>query len=130
MSFKAIGEKCEGYLVPIEDIQILFNIRRVYYVYNTPKDIARGFHAHKELEQILICINGSVVINCEDVEGRKEQYILNNPALGLYIGRMIWHTMEQFSDGAILLVLASDLYNEEDYIRDYVEFKNRCNRGE
>lgn len=107
---------------------IPFEIKRVYYIYNlnNPKAI-RGKHAHKQLEQVLFCIAGSCEIGIDD--GTTEQTVtLDNPHLGIYLGTELWHTMKNFSPGCILLVLASDFYSENDYLRDYDEFKSYLNR--
>ncbi|MBC2580268.1 FdtA/QdtA family cupin domain-containing protein [Clostridium sp. DJ247] len=120
-----------GVLVAIEQIKnIPFDIRRIYYMYNVDKNISRGFHAHKTLEQVLICINGRCKILLDN--GReKETLVLDKKNLGLHIGPGIWREMFQFSKDAILLVLASDYYDENDYIRNYEEFlKFVCKQGE
>ncbi len=119
-----------GNLIPIESSQnvfwggkgIPFLIKRVYYIYNVPSDIRRGFHAHINLHQVLICIHGSVNILTKTPFEEKTT-ILNNPMKGLYIGPMIWREMYDFSDDAVLLVLASEHYSESDYIRDYSKFE-------
>lgn len=107
-----------GSLTPIEELKdIPFDIKRVYYITKVPKDISRGFHAHRKLHQVLICLNGSVKIKVKTTK-EEEEVILDDPAIGLYIGPYVWREMYNFSDGAVLLVLASDYYNEEDYIRN------------
>ncbi len=115
-----------GHLTPIEsECDIPFSICRIYYITHVPNDTIRGFHAHRKLEQVLICPNGSVKIRVKTPF--EEQVIeLNDPALGLYIGPMIWREMFDFSDGAVLLVLASEHYNENDYLRDYANYKNEA----
>jgi len=105
---------------------IPFPIKRVYYMYDTKSNVTRGKHAHKSLEQILICVCGSVKITIDNGY-EKEVVLLDNPAEGLYIGKNMWHDMFDFSADATLLVLASDLYDENDYIRDYDEFLERIN---
>ncbi|MBA7497337.1 TDP-4-oxo-6-deoxy-alpha-D-glucose-3,4-oxoisomerase [subsurface metagenome] len=122
INFKKIGNNDVGFLTSLEENrEIPFNIRRVYYVYNVPKEIKRGSHAHKRLEQILICMSGSVEIRVDD--GNEKKIIeLNDPNKGLYIGLGVWHEMYDFSKSAVLLVLASEHYNESDYVRDYEEF--------
>lgn len=108
-----------GNLVPVEaNDSVPFDIKRVYYIYNVEQDVRRGFHSHVNLEQVLICVSGSVKIL---VKTPKEEQIvkLDNPQEGLYIGPMIWREMYDFSQDAVLLVLASDHYKVEDYIRDY-----------
>ena len=111
-----------GKLVAVETgKEIPFPIRRVYYIYDTKTDVARGFHAHKKLEQILICMHGSCKIR---LDNGKEQTVvaLSDPAEGLYIGHAMWREMFDFSPDAVLVVLASELYDESDYIRNYDEF--------
>ena len=122
INFKKIGNSDVGFLTALEGNRgIPFNIRRVYYIYNVPKEIKRGFHAHKKLEQVLISINGNIKIKVDD--GKEKKIIkLNNPNKGLYIGPSVWHEMYDFDRSAVLLVLASEYYNEGDYIRDYEEF--------
>ena len=111
-----------GMLVALEEYKdIPFEIKRVYYMYDTKKDVHRGFHAHKSLEQILICIHGSCKI-LMDNGTEKKVVSLEKPYEGLYISNSIWREMYDFSPDAVLLVLASDVYREEDYIRDYDEF--------
>ena len=120
-SFKRITDG-RGSLTPIEyDSDIPFDIKRIYYIYGVNDGIRRGFHSHKDLEQILIAISGSIKIL---VKNHKEEEIieLNDPSKGLYIGPMIWREMYDFSEGAVLLVLASRKYDENDYIRDYDQY--------
>lgn len=111
-----------GQLVALEEFQdIPFDIRRVYYIYDTKAGVRRGFHAHKNLEQILICVNGSCKIHLDN--GREtEEVLLDKPYEGLYIANDMWREMYDFTPGAVLLVLASQLYDESDYIRDYDKF--------
>lgn len=117
-------EDVRGSLVAIEQMKhIPFAIKRVYYIYNV-SDIPRGFHAHKNLQQVLICVNGSCQVTLDD--GKQVQKILlNQPNKGLFIDKMIWREMDQFSHDCILLVLASEGYDESDYIRHYGEFMER-----
>ena len=113
-----------GQLVSLEEmVDIPFKIKRVYYMYDTGEGVHRGYHAHKSLEQILICIHGSCKIKLDD---GKEQKIVNleKPYEGVYVSNNMWREMYDFSSDAVLLVLASDYYKEEDYIRDYEEFLN------
>lgn len=122
INFKKIGNSNVGFLIALEgNRQIPFDIKRIYYIHNVPKEIKRGFHAHKRLEQVLICVNGNVKIKADD--GNEKKIIeLNNPNKGLYIGPGVWHEMYDFTQNSVLLVLASDYYDESDYIRDYAEF--------
>ena len=100
---------------------IPFPIRRVYYIYDVQGDSRRGFHAHKNLQQVLICIHGSCKI-LMDNGSEKEIVPLNSPSEGLLIENNIWREMYDFSPGAVLLVLASQHYDEADYIRNYEDF--------
>ncbi len=111
-----------GRLTALEEWKdIPFNVKRIYYIYDTNLGIRRGYHAHRSLEQILICIHGSCKILLDD-GNRKEIVPLTQPNEGLYIPPGIWREMYDFSTDAVLLVLASELYDESDYIRDYEEF--------
>jgi dTDP-4-dehydrorhamnose 3,5-epimerase-like enzyme len=102
--------------------QIPFNIKRVYWIYKVPVNQKRGGHAHKKTEQVLFCLQGSIRIELDDGI-HKDSIILNNPNIGIFLGRMLWHKMEDFQKNTILLILASDFYKEKDYIRDYNTFK-------
>lgn len=120
-SFQQHGDE-RGQLVALEEfIDIPFTIRRIYYVYDTGEGVRRGYHAHRSLEQILICVHGNCKILLDDGE-KRETVVLDKPYEGLYLSNIIWREMYDFSPDAVLLVLASDLYREEDYIRDYSEF--------
>lgn len=111
-----------GRLVAVEAKRdITFNIERVYYIFGTEDGVARGFHAHRELEQFLICVSGSCCIVMDDGSTR-ESVLLDRPDKGLYIGPMKWHEMHGLTASTVLLVLASDWYQENDYIRDYEQF--------
>ncbi|WP_026887162.1 sugar 3,4-ketoisomerase [Clostridium beijerinckii] len=115
--FLNIGSKY-GNLTPIEGlVDIPFDIKRIYYITKVPQDISRGFHAHRKLHQVLICLNGSVKIKVKSPKEESE-FTLDNSAVGLYIGPYVWREMYDFSEGAVLLVLASDYYDEDDYIRN------------
>ena len=111
-----------GQLVAIEEGKDLpFVIRRVYYIYDTLADVRRGFHAHRNLEQILICVSGSCRIHLDDGHETAE-VTLDKPNEGLYIANDMWREMYDFTEGAVLLVLASEYYDEADYIRNYDAF--------
>ncbi len=99
-----------------------FDIRRVYYLYDVPGGAHRGGHAHKELHQLVIAMAGSFDIILDD-GGKAEKFALNRSYYGLYIPPMTWREVENFSSGAVCLVLASEHYDEADYYRDYGEFK-------
>lgn len=102
-------------------VHLPFDIRRVYYLYNIPVDSERGGHAHKELEQVVFALSGSFRIQVDDGY-QKKIYELRDPRKGLYISRLIWREMTDFSQGAVCMVLASHYYDEADYYRDYGEF--------
>ena len=118
-----------GFLVHLESKQdISFSFKRVYYTYGVKKGIIRGHHAHKALKQLLICVYGVIEIMCDNDE-KKEYTVLDDPAKGLYVGPGIWHTMKWLKDDSVLLVLASEYYDESDYIRDYDEFIRLVKEG-
>ncbi|MBQ8951495.1 MAG: WxcM-like domain-containing protein [Eubacterium sp.] len=111
-----------GMLVALEEMKdIPFTIKRVYYMYDTIEGVRRGFHAHKCLEQILIPIHGSCKVHLDDGTDTAE-VVLDKPFEGLYISNAVWREMYDFSPDAVLMVLASEYYDEKDYIRDYDEF--------
>ncbi len=105
-----------------------FHIARVYYLYNVPVDAERGGHAHRNLHQVIFAISGSFRIVVDDGRERQE-FWLRDPRKGLYVGNMIWHEMDSFSQGAVAMVLASGSYDETDYIRDYDEFLQLVRKG-
>ncbi|MGJ5642323.1 WxcM-like domain-containing protein [Formosa sp. S-31] len=110
-----------GNLAVIEKECIPFEIKRVYYLYDVPSDAFRGGHAHKELFQFLIPLSGSFEVRLKD--GEEERLVsLNKPDKGLLITPGIWREIENFSSGSVCLVLASDVYDEADYIRNFDEF--------
>ncbi len=111
-----------GMLVALEEFSdIPFEIKRVFYMYDTKENVRRGFHAHKSLKQILICIHGSCKILLDN--GTEKKIIsLEKPYEGLYMPHTMWVEMYDFSPDAVLMVLSSDIYREEDYIRDYESF--------
>lgn len=127
--FQSHGDN-RGNLIAIEeDRDIPFKISRVYYMYDTKVEVRRGFHAHKSLEQILICVNGSCKVLLDDGK-EKIEVLLEKPHEGLYVSSGIWREMFDFSDGAVLMVLASEIYDESDYIRNYEEFLAYIKGGE
>jgi len=98
-----------------------FEIKRVYYLYDVPGGATRAGHSHKSLEQFMIAMSGSFDVELDDGRARKK-YHLNRSNYGLYIPRMIWREIDNFSSGSVCMVLASDLFDERDYYRDYQEF--------
>lgn len=121
IDFPVLGDD-RGVLVAIEaNRHIPFHIKRVYYIYSTAQGVARGFHAHKTLKQVAICLKGSCRFVMDDGK-KKEEVNLANPVKGLLIDPMQWHEMYDFSEDCILMVLADQLYDESDYVRDYDAF--------
>lgn len=114
-----------GSLIALDKISGLpFDIKRVYYVFDTKPGVARGYHAHKKLHQMAVCLSGSCCMVLDDGVNR-ESIIMNSTSVGIDLPPMLWHEMHDFSADCILLVVASDYYDENDYIRDYLEFR-RC----
>lgn len=111
-----------GGLVAVEGLSdVPFEIRRVYYIFKTEPGVSRGFHAHKELKQLMVCVSGQCDILLDDGKS-KENVTLNSPKNGIIVESMVWRELHNFSDDCVLLVMASDPYSESDYIRDYSEF--------
>lgn len=127
LDFNIMGDD-RGSLIALESYKnIPFDVKRVYYIFDTKQGVARGFHAHKNLTQILICVKGSCRILLDN--GKiKENIILNSPNQGLLIENLIWREMHDFSEDCVLMVLASNYYDESDYIRDYDEFLKEVNK--
>ena len=121
MKLKAIADE-RGKLIALEGGKNLpFEIKRVYYIFDTSPKFDRGGHAHTNLEQLMLCLAGSCEFILDDGKN-KEKVILNSPEVGLYIGKNMWREMKNFSYDCRLVVLASDFYDEREYIRDYDEF--------
>lgn len=121
LTFKTMGDG-RGQLVALEGGRnVPFEIRRVYYLTGMKPGQPRGFHAHRKLQQVAISVAGRCRMVLDDGRSRDETW-LDNPDTGLLIGNMVWREMHDFSDDCVLLVLASELYDEADYIRDYEQF--------
>ncbi len=122
INFKTLGDD-RGSLIAIEEgYNVPFDIKRVYYIFNTQQGVERGFHAHINLKQLAIVVKGSCTFIIDDGKTREEIKI-DNPNQGLLIEGLIWREMKDFSEDCVLLVLASEHYDECDYIRGYQEFK-------
>jgi hypothetical protein len=123
INLPTIIDGSDGKISVADSLQnIPFEIKRVYYIYDLQNlNAIRGKHAHKELEQVIFCINGSFRLGLDDGVD-KEELVINRRNQGIFLGRGLWHTMTSFSKDCVLLVLASDHYKESDYIRDYDEF--------
>ena len=121
IEFESHGDN-RGQLVSLEELKnIPFEIKRVYFMIDTVDTAVRGKHAHKDLQQILICVNGTCKILLDNGKER-EIVVLDKSNIGLYISNNVWREMYDFSKNAVLMVIASDFYNESDYIRDYDDF--------
>ena len=112
----------KGNLTVGENGQTLpFDVKRVYYLYDVPGGESRGAHAHRELEQLIVAASGSFTVTLDDGKCKRSIF-LNRPYQGLYVKPGLWRDLIDFSSGAVAMVLASDIYKIEDYIRDYNEF--------
>tara|TARA_R110002072_G_scaffold13418_7_gene56205 strand:+ start:38703 stop:39116 length:414 start_codon:yes stop_codon:yes gene_type:complete len=107
---------------------IPFDIQRVYYLYDVPGGSERGGHAHKNLKQLIIAMSGSFDVVLDDGFEQK-RYHLNRSHYGLYIDTMVWRELDNFSSGSVSMVLASNKYSEDDYVRDYQEFINHVKKS-
>jgi dTDP-4-dehydrorhamnose 3,5-epimerase-like enzyme len=122
ISFPPLGDD-RGSLVALEVHKTVpFDIKRVYYIFGTQVGVSRGFHAHRRLQQVAVCVTGKCRMVLDDGQ-RREEVWLNSPTKGLLIGDLIWREMHDFSPDCVLLVLASEHYDETDYIRSYEDFK-------
>lgn len=117
-----------GQLIALEAFseQVPFEVKRIYYIFDTTPGTVRGNHAHKNLKQVLICVSGACTIVSEMPDGTVVEHRLDWPNRGLLIEGLVWRQMKDFSKDAVLIVLASEHYDEADYIRDYNQFKKEC----
>ena len=124
IQFQLHGDE-RGQLIALEALSDLvpFEVRRIYYIFDTTPNTVRGKHAHKELRQVMICVSGACTVECEMPDGTKSEHRLDWPDKGLLVEGLVWRDMKDFSKNAVLLVLASEHYDEADYIRDYGEFR-------
>jgi len=120
IDFGKVGSSALGFITIAE--QLPFEIKRVYWTYYAPHEVIRGHHAHKNLRQVIFAVSGVITFELENKQGEKQQFVLEKPELGLYIPQYYWRTIK-FSHNAVLLCLASEAFDEGDYIRDYSEFK-------
>ncbi|ENW28664.1 sugar 3,4-ketoisomerase [Acinetobacter lwoffii] len=122
-----LGDHRGSLVVAETNRNIPFSIQRLYYIFGAQPDVPRGFHAHKELQQIAFCIQGSCKILMNNGK-EKQEVLIGQPNKGLFIPPMVWHEMHGFSEDCILLVLASDHYDESDYIRNYDQFLEEADK--
>jgi dTDP-4-dehydrorhamnose 3,5-epimerase-like enzyme len=126
LNFKPLGDD-RGSLVALESNKsIPFDIKRVYYIFGTQDGVSRGFHAHRNLKQVAVCVTGSCRFVLDNGK-KREEVILDSSTKGLVIEDLTWREMHDFSPDCVLLVLASEYYDESDYIRDYQEFLREVN---
>ena len=131
VQFKTLGDE-RGRLVVQESMSELvpFDIKRTFFIFDTTPGTVRGSHAHHRNRQMLICVSGACTIKCEMPDGTKTEHRLDWPDKGLLVEGMVWHTMEEFSKDAVLLVLASEHYDGADYIRRYDDFLTASKEGQ
>ncbi|MGI4862339.1 MAG: sugar 3,4-ketoisomerase [Janthinobacterium lividum] len=124
LTFSQLGDAGIGYLSVSENVEppLPFAVQRVFWTYYTPDNILRGRHAHRATEYVLLAVTGRIIVTVESAAGALEVFRLESPHVGLYVPPNVWHTM-QYSPGAVQLALASLPFAEDDYIREYEEFK-------
>lgn len=121
VDLKILGDD-RGSLIALEaEKTVPFEIKRAYYIFGTQQGVARGFHAHHNLKQVAVCVTGKCRMILDNGVTHEEAW-LDSPTKGLLIGDLVWREMHDFSEDCVLLVLASEHYDEADYIRDYDEF--------
>ncbi|MEO6540728.1 MAG: FdtA/QdtA family cupin domain-containing protein [Ferruginibacter sp.] len=122
IEFPKIGNSQLGYISVAENDNLPFEVKRIYWTYYTPESVERGGHSHYELEQILVAVAGKIIITVETLDGIIEEFILENPHQGLFIPKNTWRTLK-YNHHAVQMCIASNVYDEKDYIRAYPEFK-------
>ncbi|KMV34277.1 MULTISPECIES: sugar 3,4-ketoisomerase [Franconibacter] len=128
INFPKHGDERGALVVLEEQKSVPFDVKRIYYMFDTKKDVRRGFHAHKKLRQLAIPVQGHCKFLLDD-GNESIEILVDNPTQGLMIEPMIWHEMFDYSENCVLMVLADDYYDESDYIRNYEEFKQRVTNG-
>ncbi len=121
IEFTTMGDDRGSLIALEENHNAPFDIKRVYYIYGTISGVRRGLHAHKNLKQIAVCITGSCMFNLDNGH-EKDDVLLDSPTKGLLIEGLVWREMYDFSSDCVLMVIASEYYDENDYIRDYDAF--------
>ena len=122
IEFPKLGKSSYGYISPAEKENLPFEVKRIYWTYYTPEDVERGGHSHIDLQQILIAVAGTITVNTETLNGHKQVFILDNPSIGLLIPKLCWREMK-YTHNAVQMCIASIVYDERDYIRNYNDFK-------
>jgi len=126
LDFKTLGDERGSLIALEENYNTPFSIKRVYYIFDTISDVRRGYHAHINLQQLAICVKGSCTFSIDNGQTKKD-ILLESPNQGLLLKGLIWREMHSFSPDCVLLVLANDHYNEDDYIRNYNDFLTMVN---
>lgn len=130
LEFPQHGDE-RGQLVVVEGMQdIPFEIKRMFYIYGSDPEVVRGQHANRKTEFVLINVSGKSKVKVKDGEGNEAIYCLNRPHTGIYLPTMVWKDMYDFSKDSVLLVLASEHYNNSEYIRNYDDFVREIMDGE
>ncbi len=130
LEFSQRGDE-RGHLVVVEGHQdIPFDIKRIFYIYGSDKEVVRGQHANRKSEFVLINVAGTSKVKVKDGKGNEAVYSLNRPHTGIYLPKLVWKDMYDFSEDSVLLVLASEHYDPEEYIRNYDEFVQIVNTKE
>lgn len=126
VTISEIVDDCYLYFIQNPD-HVHFRIKRVYFITRADVRLTRGSHAHKKTEQVVFCIQGSIKLILDN--GRiREEIILDRPNVGVYLKNMLWHEMLDFKKNTILLILASKIFDEQDYIRNYEKFKKKADK--
>ena len=130
LEFSQRGDE-RGHLVVVEGHQdIPFDIKRIFYIYGSDKEVVRGQHANRKSEFVLINVAGTSKVKVKDGKGNEAIYSLNRPHTGIYLPKLVWKDMYDFSEDSVLLVLDSEHYDPEEYIRNYDEFVEIVNTKE
>lgn len=128
LEFPQRGDE-RGHLVIVEGMQdVPFEIKRVFYIYGSDKDVTRGQHANRKTKFVLINVAGTSKVKVKDGKGNDKIFCLDRPHIGIYLPEMLWKDMYDFSEDSVLLVLASEHYDADEYVRDYEEFIEIVNR--
>ena len=123
IEFPKIGNSQLGYISVAENDNLPFEVKRIYWTYFTPESVERGGHSHYDLEQVLVAMAGKIILTVETLDGDVKEFVLENPNQGLFIPKNTWRTMK-YTHNAVQMCIASSLYDEKDYIRDYQQFKS------
>ena len=126
INFNIMGDDRGSLIALEENYNTPFDIKRVYYIFGTKENVRRGFHAHIDLKQLAICVSGSCKFLIDSGKEQKH-FLLDSPDKGLLIEGLLWREMYDFSQDCVLMVIASEYYNEDDYIRDYKDFLKTVN---